>query len=201
MRVHNNLATHQRSGGERYLTERQFLKLVAGSQEDMMTKRETLYAKFEAFEEQIAHCYFLLHERFISNPPLARFWAEAAMDELQHCSILRFCRERGLMADIDIKPNVAEHIEQLLDTVKGLTTDPEVSIKEAFYASLLMESSELDEAYEKLTGGLAKDHPLLHEAVHASLRSHHGAFADAARQFSGDQGFAEAFRNLRRSVS
>jgi hypothetical protein len=30
-----------------------------------MTKRETLYAKFEGFEEEIAHCYFLLHERFI----------------------------------------------------------------------------------------------------------------------------------------
>jgi hypothetical protein len=127
-----------------------------------MTKRETLYAKFEGFEEEIAHCYFLLHERFIANPPLAKFWAEAAIDELQHCSILRFSRERGLMADVNVGP---------------------------------------EETYEKLTSGLAKEHPLLYEAVHASLRSHHGAFADAAEQFSGDTGFAEAFRNLRRSVS
>jgi hypothetical protein len=183
------------------LTERQFLTLADSIEEDTMTKRETLYAKFEGFEEEIAHCYFLLHERFIANPPLAKFWAEAAMDELQHCSILRFCRERGLMADVNIEPKVAEHVGDLLATVKGLATDPEVSIEEAFYASLLMESSELEETYEKLTSGLAKAHPLLYEAVHASLRSHHGAFADAAEQFSGDTGFAEAFRHLRRSVS
>jgi hypothetical protein len=201
MRFHNNLALQHRFRKPRFLTERQFLTLAAVLEEDTMTKGETLYAKFEAFEEQIAHCYFLLHERFISNPPLAKFWAEAAMDELQHCSILRFCRERGLMADVDIKPDIAEHVDQLLDTVKGLTTDPEVSIEEAFYASLLMESSELDETYGKLTSGLAKDHPLLYEAVHSSLRSHHTAFADAAEQFSRDRGFSEAFRNLGRSVS
>jgi hypothetical protein len=183
------------------LTERQFLALAVGVQEDKMTKREMIYTRFEGFEEQLAHCYFMLHERFIANPPLARFWVEAAMDELQHCSILRFCRERGLMADIHIDPNVAEHVEQLLNTVKGLATDPEVSIDEAFYASLLMESSELDGMYERLTADLAKNHPLLFEAIHASLRSHHSAFADAVEEFSGDRGFVEAFKNLGRNVS
>ena len=161
-----------------------------------MTKREMLYAKFEGFEEQLAHCYFLLHERFIANPPLARFWADAAMDELQHCSILRFCREHGLMTDANIDLKTAGHVEELLDTVKGLVNDSEISIDEAFYASLLMESSEMEETYEKLITGLAKDHPLLFEAVHAGLRAHHGSFADAVEKFSGDRGFVDAFRNL-----
>jgi hypothetical protein len=185
----------------RSLTERQFLTVAIGLQEDTMTKREAIYARFETFEEQLAHCYFLLHERFIANPPLAKFWAEAAMDELQHCSILRFCRDRGFMADLNIDSKTADHVDQLLETVKGIATDPEVSIDEAFYASLLMESSEMDEVYGKLTSGLAKDHPLLYEAIHTSLRSHHGAFADAVEQFSGDRGFVEAFRNLKGNVS
>ena len=166
-----------------------------------MTKTETIYAKFEGFEEQLAHCYFLMHGRFIANPPLARFWIDAAMDELQHCSILRFCRERGLMTDANIDARTATHIEELLDTVKGIAADPEVSIDEAFYASLLMESSEMEEAFEKLTAGLAKDHRLLFEAIHASLRAHHSSFADAVERFSGDRGFVDAFRNLGRSVS
>jgi len=166
-----------------------------------MTKREAIYTKFASFEEQLAHYYFLLHERFIANPPLARFWAEAAMDELQHCSILRFCLDRGLMADAIVDSKTADHVEELLETVQGLAADPDVTINEAFYASLLMESSEMEEAYEKLIAGLAKNHPLLFEAVHASLRSHHGSFVDAIERFSGDQGFIEAFRNLRRSVS
>src|SRR5436853_3340610 len=132
MRRHNDLATRHGFGEHRSLTERQFLQVALHLREDTMAKRETIYTKFEGFEEQIAHCYFLLHERFIANRPLARFWAEAAMDELQHCSILRFCRERGLTNDVKIEAKVAEHVEQLLDTVKGLATDPEVSVEEAF---------------------------------------------------------------------
>ena len=201
MRQHNNLAARRGFQDHRSLTERQFLTVAIGLQEDMMTNRETIYAKFEGFEEELAHCYFLLHERFIANPPLARFWAEAAMDELQHYSILRFCRDRGLMADINLEPKTAEHVEQLLDTVKGIAMDPEVTIDEAFYASLLMESSEMEDVYEKLVSALGKDHPLLFDAIHASLRSHHGSFADAVEQFSGDRGFVEAFKNLGRSVS
>jgi len=166
-----------------------------------MTKRDMIYAKFETLEEQLGHCYFLLHERFIANPPLARFWVGAAMEELQHFSILRFCRERGLMRqlDFDLDPNAAGRIEELLETVKGIVSEPEVSVDEAFYAALLMESSELDEVYEKLTLVLAKEHPLLYAPIHASLRSHLGTFADGAGKFCGDRGFAEAFRMLAKS--
>ena len=164
-----------------------------------MTKRQMIYAKFEGFEEQVAHCYFKLHERFITNPPLAKFWVEAAMDELQHSSMLRFCRERELIANVDLDAGTTEHVEELLDTVKGITNDPDLTIDEAFYASLLMESSELEEVYEKLTAPLAKDHPLLFETIRVGLRSHHGTFADAVEQFSGDRGFVEAFKTLGRS--
>ncbi len=201
MRQHNNLGMRHGFREHRYLTERQFLMLAGDFREDMMTKREMIYAKFEGFEEQLAHCYFRLHERFIANPPLARFWMDVALDELQHSSILRLCRERSFMADVVPNMKTAGQIEGLLETVKGIAMDPEVSIDEAFYASLLMESSELDEIYETLTAKLADYHPLLFDAVRAGLRSHHGAFEDAIEKFSGDRGFLEAFRNLRRRIS
>ena len=161
-----------------------------------MTKTKKIYARFEAFEEQLAHCYFLLHERFIANPPLAKFWAESAMEELEHFSILRFCREKGLMSEVELDVETADLIEDLLETTKGILSDPEVGIDEAFYASLLMESSELDEIYEKLIRTLAKDHRLLYDAIRASLRSHHDRFADGAELYCGDASFAEAFRML-----
>ena len=166
-----------------------------------MTKREAMYAKYEVFEEQLAHCYFALHERFIANPPLARFWAETAMDELQHFSILRFCRERGVMSEAEPDPQMIAKLEDLLETVKGIVADPEITVEEAFYASLLMESSELEEIYEKLIGGLQSDHPLLYQSIHASLRSHHRAFTEGAEQFCTDSGFVEAFRNMGRKLS
>jgi hypothetical protein len=187
-------------GEQRFMTERQFLRYAIVFEGETMTKKEALYAKFEAVEEQLAHCYFLLHERFIANPPLAKFWVEAAMDEMQHESILRYCREHELMVDFDVDLKTRACIEELLETVKGIAADPAVTVDEAFYGALLMESSELEDVYESLTCGLAKDHRLLFEAIQASLRSHHGSFADAAQEFSGDRGVAEAFRNLGKRV-
>src|SRR5947209_3053407 len=98
MRRHNNLATRYAFRERHFLTERQFLRSAHCLEDDMMAKREMIYAKFEALEEQLAHCYFQLHTHFIVNPPLAKVWAETAMEELQHSSMLRFCRERGFMA-------------------------------------------------------------------------------------------------------
>ena len=94
-----------------------------------------------------------------------------------------------------------ERVEELLETVKGIVSDPEVSINEAFYASLLMESSELEDIYEKLTAVLARDHRLLYDAILASFRAHHAALAGAAEEFCSDRGIAEAFRNLGRRLS
>jgi hypothetical protein len=164
-----------------------------------MTRTQAIYARFEVFEEQLAHCYFLLHERFIANPPVAKFWADSAMEELEHFSMLRFCREKGLLSEIQLDVEAVCHIEQLLEATKGIVNQPEVSIDEAFYAALLVESSELDEVYEKLIRTLAKDHRLLHEAVRASLRSHLDRFADGAEMYCSDATFAEAFRILGRS--
>src|SRR5262249_57896616 len=125
MRHHNNFTMRFKFSQRRFVTERQFLRFATAFEEDIMTKRQMLYAKFEAVEEQLAHCYFLLHERFISNPPLAKFWSETAIDELQHQSILRFCRERGLMPDVEADIKMTDRIAALLETVKRLAEDPD----------------------------------------------------------------------------
>lgn len=163
-----------------------------------MTNANAIYARFEVLEERLAHCYFILHERFIADPQLARFWAEAALDELQHSSILRFCREHRLFADTDVDVPTADRIDDLIDSVRAIVKNPGVTIQEAFYASLLMESSELDEAFEKLTGALAADHRVLYQAIRASMRLHHDKFADGAAEFLKDRACVDAFRNLNR---
>jgi hypothetical protein len=173
--------------------------VVEHPREDRMTNSNAIYARFEALEERLAHCYFLLQERFINDPPLAKFWLEAALDELQHSSILRFCRERGILANVDVGFSTADHVDMLLDTVKKIVSDPGVTVDEAFYASMLMEGSELDETYEKLTRALLNDHLSIYEAIRASLRTHHDRFADAAAEFSNDQAYAEAFKAFGRA--
>jgi hypothetical protein len=150
-------------------------------------------------EEQLAHCYFTLHERFVADPKLAAFWTDAAWEELQHSSILRYCREQGLGADATVNINTANHVADLLAAVKRIVRNPDVTVDEAFYVSLLMESSDLDDAYEKLTRPLARHHRALYEAVHASMRSHHDKFTDGAMEFSADKAYAEAFRAFARA--
>jgi hypothetical protein len=159
-----------------------------------MTSQD-LYEKFEALEEEVAHCYFRFHERFLSNPPLAKFWVEAALEELQHASILRFCREHQLFGKLD-DSRAADRVDQLLDAVRDAAGSPTVTADEAFSAALLVESSELDEAYQALTRPLVQAHLILYEAIRANIRLHHYNFAEAAAQFCRDKAFAEAFKGL-----
>jgi hypothetical protein len=160
-----------------------------------MTSKD-IYARFEALEEEVAHCYFVFHERFLFNSPLAKFWIEAALDEMQHASILRFCREHDLFGNVDDAPEVAKRIDELLDTLRVTASKAKISVDEAFAAALIVESSELDEAYEKMTHPLVQAHLMLYEAIQSNLRLHHYNFAEAAEQFCRDKTYAEAFTGL-----
>ena len=161
-----------------------------------MRQSETTYSRFEAIEAQIAHCYFLFHERFIPNPRFSRFWLEMAMQELQHSAMLQFCREHTCMSEADVDVNASRNIEQLLDVIKGVATDTDVSMDEALYASLQIESSELEDVYEKLTVGLKDHNELLYEAMHKDFQAHQEAFAEAAAEFASRPALVRAFRLL-----
>src|SRR5215831_3682912 len=135
----------------------------------MRQSETTTYGRFEGIEAQIAHCYFLFHERFKLNPRFSRFWLEMALQELQHSAILHFCREHACMAEVDINVSASRDIEQLLGVIRGVATDPNVSMDEALYASLLIESSELEVVYEKLTSALKDYNELLYKTMHKDL--------------------------------
>jgi hypothetical protein len=137
-----------------------------------MIRSETTYRRFEAIEAQIAHCYFLFHERFIRNPRFSQFWLEMAMQELQHSAMVQFCREHACMGDADVNVNASRNIEQLLDVIKGVATDPDVSMDEALHTSLLIESSELEDVYEKLTDAVKDHNELLYRAMHKDFQAH-----------------------------
>jgi hypothetical protein len=155
-----------------------------------------LYAKFELLEEEVAHCYFVFHERFLFNSPLAKFWIDAALDEMQHASILRFCREHELFGTVDNAAEAAKRVDELLNTLRVTANKAKIGIDEAFAAALIVESSEMDEAYEKLTRPLVQAHLMLYEAIQSNLRLHHYNFAEAAEQFCRDKTYADAFTSL-----
>jgi hypothetical protein len=47
--------------------------LVEHRRKDRMANSDAIHARLQALEERLAHCHFLLHERFIDNPPLANY--------------------------------------------------------------------------------------------------------------------------------
>jgi hypothetical protein len=161
-----------------------------------MLREVELYNKIEGYENQLGHVYIRFHERFKNYPAVAKFWSEAALEEMQHGGILRFCREHGSFTAEEIENLTCEHIAELLETVSSVADKSDLTVNEAFYASLLMEASELDEVYSKLTRGLLPNHPLLYESIKANMLSHHARFADAADRFLADPAFVTAFRNL-----
>lgn len=87
--------------------------------------------------------------------------------------VLRFCREHELFGQIDDAAAVARKIDELLEVLRNTSSKSKIGIDAAFAAALVVESSGLDEAYEKLTRPLARAHLLLYEAIQSSLRLHH----------------------------
>src|SRR5215510_15595247 len=115
-----------------------------------MPNKTQLYSRIEGYENRLGHAYIGFHERFKDRPELARFWSDAALEELQHGAILRFCRDRGNFTNDAIDEGVCDHLETLIATVASVAKKPDLSVDEAFYASLLVEASELDDAYARL---------------------------------------------------
>ena len=81
--------------------------------------------------------------------------------------------------------------------LKASLPTPDVSIDEALYASLLVESSELEDVYEKLTTALKDHNELLYKTLHKDLLAHQDRFADAAAEFASRPALVRAFKLLR----
>lgn len=161
-----------------------------------MTRQVELYTRYEAFEQKLARVYMDLHERFKYNPKLAQFWLDMAQEEIRHASVLRLCREQSCFTPDPIDASAGDRIDGLVRTVTSVANRPDLTVSEAFYASLLVEASELDEVYSHLIRGLLPESPESYGAIQESLESHHEKFAAAAEMFLGDPAFVAAFRNL-----
>jgi hypothetical protein len=155
-----------------------------------------IYLRFEHFERRLALTYLRLHKRFVESPPVANFWMHAALDEVQHASILRFCRDQQVFSVAGVTMESADQIDDLLASTSAVISKDDLTLREAFYAALLVEASELDDIYGQLTIALAERHPEVYATVQLQIQRHHEQFAAAADRFVGDPAYGAAFRNL-----
>lgn len=166
-----------------------------------MATNSTIYTWLEGFEEGVADIYFGFHQKFIQNPRLAKFWMEAALEELQHTSILRFCCENQLFSPVEINKTDTGRVTEMFEMVNVLANAPDLTVDLTFFAALIMESSGIEKIFRQLIQALAANHYVLYTAIEGSLRSHHEAFAQAALAFADDPALANSFRNLSNDLS
>jgi hypothetical protein len=161
-----------------------------------MAENPHVYVWFLGLEERVADIYFLFRQKFTADVRLARFWTEAALEKLQHGSILRFCCEHGLFGSVEIDPTESKQLEEMLEEVSALALGADLTIDLTFHAALLIESSGIEKIFRRLIQALGASHFVLYTAIEASLRTHHEAFAQTATEFVDDRRLANAFRRL-----
>lgn len=159
---------------------------------------QAIYETFQGFEEQVASVYFTMSRQFASHTRLSWFWAEMTFEELQHGSTLRFCRESALFSVEEVSEESIARIRALLERAATVAADKELTVTEAFRLAFEIESSEIDDIYEKLTRPLYSPYPFLQEAFHLGYRDHLRRFAKAIVQFSGDASLNQNFESLAR---
>lgn len=157
-----------------------------------------IYETFEGFEMQAADLYVVISRRFAEHARLSWFWAEMALEELEHSSMLRLCREYGLVDDDGVNDALLGSIRDVLKRAAAAGARPGLTVTEAFRLALEIESCELERAYEKLTRPLYRPYPFLQEALHQGMRDHQRRFAKAIIEFSDDPTLAEHFETLAR---
>ena len=160
-----------------------------------------MYLWLEGVEELVSDVYFRFQQKFSQNPRQARFWIEAALEELHHASMLRFCRERRLFSHMKINGTDIERVTATHEIVTSLASAPDLTIDLALFAGLQVQSSGLYRIFIQLIHALAANHTTLFTALETSLRGRHEAFADAVLAFLGDQRLARSFRSLSDSVT
>lgn len=155
-----------------------------------------VYWGFETLERKAAEIYFELRKRFSAQPRAAVFWREVGCEELEHAEVLRYCREHHLFNAGGVTAEQALRIEAAMRGALDTISKPGLTLTQAFEIALMLESSEIDEIYEKLTFKLHSPYPFLRDAFQANYRDHLMRFARSARSFGVDLQIIDGFKAL-----
>jgi hypothetical protein len=154
-----------------------------------MRNPKWIYQQFVAFEEQAAAIYLQMASRFSpENVELGSFWLDMGIQEKQHAGLLQFCIAEELFAsnlptDKEIR-NIAALFEELLKR----SSDPELSVADAFGIATRMEVSEVNDIYNRLTTPVHNSMYLLRRKLATSLPDHVGSLYRQACKFGVPEG-------------
>ena len=142
-----------------------------------------VYEGFIHFEERSAQLYLELSVRFADNPALRWFWVEMAMEEKQHAGMLQHCREAGVYAGALPDKGQVERLDSLFTQIEKRILAPDLALDEAFDAAARLESSEINDVYNRLTAPIEGPAHIVRKKMELSVAGHFEKLRDAARRF------------------
>jgi rubrerythrin len=149
-----------------------------------MRSPQEIYRRFIEFEEQAAGIYMQMASRFShENPELASLWLDMGMEEKQHAGLLQFCLAEKLLAtELPDEAEIAT-AEQLFARLSKEATSPGLSTESAFKIAAVMETSEINTIYDRLTTPVHPSMYLLRRKI-ATMQNHIGHVLQEARKFN-----------------
>jgi hypothetical protein len=136
-----------------------------------------------AFEERAASIYLSLARRFARNSALSWFWLEMSMEEKEHALLLEFCGCEELFADNMPDQRAIQTLSDLFTVVEKKTSQPKLSIDDAFLIAAELESSEINAIYARLVGPVKGTPYILRKKVETLGSNHMQSLIRGARRF------------------
>jgi rubrerythrin len=142
-----------------------------------------VYAGFIGFEERSAELYLELSVRFADNEALRWFWVEMAMEEKQHAGMLQHCREDGVFA-AELPGNTQiDKLNHVYRQLEAQIAAPDLTLDRAFDIAIRLESSEINDVFNRLTAPIAGPAHVMRKKLELSVVGHFEKLYEAAKRF------------------
>ncbi len=155
-----------------------------------------VYEGFIRFEERSAQLYLELSVRFAENNALRWFWVDMAMEEKQHAGMLQHCLEAGVYASALPDGKQVERLDNVFTQIERRILSPDLTLDEAFDLAARLESSEINDVYNRLTAPIEGPAHIMRKKIELSVAGHFGKLCDAARRFGASAAVQSRLANL-----
>lgn len=142
-----------------------------------------IYDGFISLEERSAALYLELSVRFADNVEMSWFWVEMAMEEKQHAGMLQHCREAGVYTDDLPGRDQIQNLNALFRSLEARLAAPELSEDAAFEIAIELETSEINDVYDKLTAPIQGPARVMRKKIELSLGNHFTRLWQAGSKF------------------
>ena len=155
-----------------------------------------VYDIFIRFEDRSAELYLDLSVRFFADPELSWFWVEMAMEEKQHAGLLRYCRDANVFTTQLPDASEIQKLAALFSRLQRSILNESLTVDAAFEIAILLETSEINDIYRRLTAPIQGPQHILQKKLEISVEHHFRKLLAAAQKYGVSSGLLDRLAQL-----